>query len=153
MSSSPTPKDTSTAQSFTVELEIHFDALITLSQWIESVAQQAALSKELSFKLNLILEEAVTNIIQHGLQRENPKGNQEPITVSMYCEPDQICLEVIDHGIPFNPLQDHEVQLPESLQDAKIGGLGIHLIKSYAQTLAYRREGDRNILTMTLLRD
>lgn len=162
------PKDPSTVQSFSITLDHHVDSLTALSQWVETVGQTMQLSRALCFKLNLVLEEVVTNVIQHGSQIDDKNShknddktrdtNQDtnrdtsPITVSVHYEPHQIHLIVSDRGIPFNPLQDHNVQLPASLENAKIGGLGIHLITSYTHTINYERRGDRNILTMTFLR-
>ncbi|NEQ95894.1 MAG: ATP-binding protein [Cyanothece sp. SIO2G6] len=164
MSSFLNPKDPSTAQSFSIALNHHIDSLTLLSQWVETVGQTMQLSKALCFKLNLVLEEIVTNVIQHGSQVDDKNSHKNDdqsrdtskdtstITVSVHYGPHQICLSVSDRGIPFNPLQDHNVQLPANLENAKIGGLGIHLITSYTHTINYERRGDRNILTMTFLR-
>jgi anti-sigma regulatory factor (Ser/Thr protein kinase) len=36
-----------------------------------------------------------------------------------------------------------------SIEDAPIGGLGVHLIRSFAQQVSYCRDGDRNVLALT----
>jgi len=61
---------------------------------------------------------------------------------------DGIEIEFEDSGQPYNPLtaSDPDVTLPA--EDRPIGGLGIFLVKSLMESVEYRREGDRNILTL-----
>jgi len=48
----------------------------------------------------------------------------------------------------FNPLEQKEADLNVSLEERKIGGLGIHLIKEIMDELAYVYEDGRNVLKM-----
>lgn len=120
--------------------------VVRLSQWInQTVAPQLQLSEKLTFRLDLVLEEALTNVIDYAFATEAP----QPITVRLWAEPATITAQIIDAGKPFNPLQDHEVKLANSLEEAGQGGLGLHLIRSYAQTCHYQRLDNQNILTLT----
>ena len=58
-------------------------------------------------------------------------------------------LEVKDEGIPFNPLQKAEPDITLSAADREIGGLGIFITKKTMDTVSYRYENGKNILTMT----
>ena len=55
-----------------------------------------------------------------------------------------------DAGKPFNPLEvpAPDVNAPES--ERPIGGLGIFLVRQMSESVTYRREGDRNVLTVVL---
>lgn len=146
MSSSPLPRETSTAQIFTIQLSNTLSELVTLNHWLENIVQSSNISKELSFKLNLVLEETVTNVIQHGFARDQDGC----IEIRLGLNNQNVTLEIQDDGISFNPLDDHTVVLPETLQDAAIGGLGIHLIKNYVDDITYQRRDERNILNLSL---
>jgi len=63
--------------------------------------------------------------------------------------PDKIVVRIKDDGFPFNPLS-HQADKPESLENAKVGGLGILLIKKFTSDLKYNREDGKNCLTMVL---
>lgn len=146
MSSAPTPREKAAVQTFSMRLDGDLSGLAGLEQWVERLKSEANLSNELCFKLNLILEEAATNIIRYGLI----DGQSGYVDISICINSYQVLLEIRDNGVPFNPLEDHTVVLPNQLQDADIGGLGIHLMKSYADSMTYQRTKDLNVLKMSL---
>lgn len=148
MSSAPIPNHEQVSSTFCVQLDCQLDALATLEQWMEKVSADTHLSEEIRFKLDLLLEEAVTNVMQYGFT----KTQEGSIGISLRCESQQVFLEIKDNGIPFNPLEDYATVLPNSVLDARMGGLGIHLIKNYAESIAYQREGNYNILSFQLSR-
>ena len=58
-------------------------------------------------------------------------------------------LIVSDEGIPFNPLEREEPDTTLSAADRDIGGLGIFITKKTMDSVSYRNENGKNILTMT----
>ena len=58
-------------------------------------------------------------------------------------------LVVSDEGVPFNPLEREEPDITLSAAEREIGGLGILITKKTMDTVSYRFEDGRNILTMT----
>ena len=58
-------------------------------------------------------------------------------------------LIISDEGIPFNPLERDEPDITLSAADRDIGGLGIFITKKTMDTVSYKNENGRNILTMT----
>lgn len=121
--------------------------VVRLSQWLnQTVAPALQLTETLTFRLDLILEEALTNIIDYAFD----KDARLPITVILRADPATVSVQIIDEGRPFNPLTEHEVTLPASLDDAGRGGLGLHLIRSYTQTCHYQRADSQNIFTLIL---
>ena len=58
-------------------------------------------------------------------------------------------LVVTDEGIPFNPLEKAEPDITLSAAERDIGGLGIFITKKTMDTVSYKNENGRNILTMT----
>ena len=58
-------------------------------------------------------------------------------------------IEISDDGQPFNPLKDApKPDLEAALEDRPIGGLGIHLVLTMMDEMHYRRENERNHLTL-----
>ena len=58
-------------------------------------------------------------------------------------------LKVTDEGVPFNPLQRDEPDITLSAAEREIGGLGIFITKKTMDTVSYKNENGKNILTMT----
>lgn len=123
----------------------HHD-LAALAEWLEHFADKNVLPAQARFRLDLVLTEAVTNVMDHGHLPE-VKGR---IELACLVQDQLIQVEITDDGPPFDPTARAPVVLPDCLAMATPGGLGIHLIRQYTSTLAYHRENACNVLRMTL---
>jgi anti-sigma regulatory factor (Ser/Thr protein kinase) len=94
----------------------------------------------------LVLEELLTNILYHGA------GSDRPASIAVTVEPDRISGEIGDWGKPFDPRDAPPPDLTAPLEDRRIGGLGVHLVRRLTAALNYRRDGDRNRTTFYVLR-
>jgi anti-sigma regulatory factor (Ser/Thr protein kinase) len=61
---------------------------------------------------------------------------------------DRLMVQVADDGIPFNPLPMDKPDTKMSLDDRKIGGLGIHLVRHMMSKVSYQRRVGKNVITM-----
>lgn len=129
-----------------IVLDNHLDELERLSDWLAEVAQRHHFSQRLAFHLELVIAEAVTNIIQNAFTDD--EAHKIPLRLSL--GKDRVTVEIRDEGYAFDPLQHPEVDLPQTIADAAEGGLGIHLIRSYCRECDYRRDDNENVLTLTL---
>jgi anti-sigma regulatory factor (Ser/Thr protein kinase) len=114
-----------------------------LSHWIETCTRQDV-SSDLAFAVALCLEEAVVNIIMHN----GRDGDRLEIAVELARECGAVTASVVDNGREFDPTRVAPPTRPASLKDAKVGDLGIHLIRSFASEMRYQRDGDRNRLML-----
>ena len=53
-----------------------------------------------------------------------------------------LTLVIKDHGMPFDPTQQAEVDVDANLNDRAIGGLGIYLVRTIMDTVTYERTAD-----------
>ena len=113
-----------------------------LAGWIEGWAQQD-LSPDLSFAVQLCLEEAVANIIMHSVAN----GRLE-IAVEVERKDQTLVARIEDNGSAFDPTQVPPPPVPASLDEAKVGDIGIHLMRSFASGIHYERRDGTNRLTM-----
>lgn len=60
---------------------------------------------------------------------------------------------VSDQGWPFNPLEQPDPVPATSLAEAKVGGLGIMLVRKAASSLAYERANGRNLVQVVIPRN
>ena len=117
-----------------------------LADFINQVCNKFALDQSLSFQLNLVLEEAVVNVIQYAF----PKGEEHTFTLDVKKEADTITFILRDDGKPFNPLtQAPDVDINLSAEKRQIGGLGIFLVQQMMDEVDYKRTSKgENVLVM-----
>jgi serine/threonine-protein kinase RsbW len=101
-------------------------------------------SSELA-KLDLVLEEVLINVARYAY---TPETGMVEVAYSRTA-PGNLCVEIADSGLVFNPLQTDPPDLTRGLADRPIGGLGVFLVRSLVGSIDYRREPDRNILSFT----
>lgn len=119
--------------------------LVDMGAWLERIAASNALPAQATFQLDLVLTETVTNVMDHA--RPEPSGQ---IELACSIQGDRILVQVSDDGPPFDPTAHALARLPDNLEAAEPGGLGIHLMRQYTIHMEYRREGGRNILSLSL---
>jgi serine/threonine-protein kinase RsbW len=119
-----------------------------LAGWIEGWAQQN-LSPDLSFAVQLCLEEAVANIIMYSVAKD---GRLE-IAVEVGRSDRALVAWIEDNGSAFDPTQVPRPPVPTSLTQAKAGNLGIHLMRSFANGVHYERRDNRNRLSIRFVEE
>jgi len=97
--------------------------------------------------IRLAVEEAVVNIMNYAY----PEGTRAVILIEVDADADLETLTFVlrDEGVAFDPTAYQEVDVDAHVGQQKVGGLGIHLMRHYMDTLTYERKDGENILTMT----
>lgn len=99
-------------------------------------------------RLELALEEVLTNIIRHAY----PSGGGD-VRVELDLQDDgSLRLLVEDSGIPFDMTAVKAPDLASPLDDRVVGGLGIHLVKSISDSVTYQRYNEINRLDISFSR-
>lgn len=102
------------------------------------------LSEDCLGTTELVLAEALNNVVEHAYARFPGE-----IEVELLRDPDQLRFHIKDSGLPMPGAEPPEGHLPEigALEDLPEGGFGWFLIRSLSRDLAYRREGELNLLS------
>ena len=97
--------------------------------------------------LRLAVEEAVVNIMNYAY----PQGTRAVILIEVDADADNETLTFVlcDEGVAFDPTTYQEVDVDAHVGQQKVGGLGIHLMRHYMDSLSYERKDGQNVLTMT----
>ncbi len=116
---------------------------------VEELAEREEWSAGLIFRVNLILEELVINIMDYG----DDEGRHR-IEVTVTSDPDEVVMDLVDSGKPFDPTHDApEPDLGASLDERRVGGLGVYLTRTMVKEMRYRREAEHNHLTLVMSRE
>lgn len=118
--------------------------LQNLSRRVEEYGDAVGLPEPTVFVINLALDELITNTVMHGF---NGVGDPH-IDINLRIDGDSLLLRVRDNGARFDPTADTNPDLDSALEDRRIGGLGLHLVKSFANRVHYEYVDGENCLTL-----
>ena len=100
-------------------------------------------------RIDVAFEELYVNVCHYAYDHAQEPG-KVMVSYSYTTDPSQIVVEIRDWGVPFDPVTMEDPTLPASVQEAKIGGLGIMMAKRCVDELTYERSGDgANVVTFT----
>jgi anti-sigma regulatory factor (Ser/Thr protein kinase) len=102
------------------------------------------LQSKLVYAVNLILEEILMNIIKYGYDDQD----SHEIELQIELEEDEVALTVIDDGKEFNPLTVPGPNRSKSAMERIEEGLGLQFVRYMRNAMEYRREGDKNMLSI-----
>ena len=112
------------------------------SAWARALAEQAGLSEERAYALDLCIVEMVSNIVDYSY-----RGQPGEIRLELALGEGSAILTIVDDGPAFDPLAFPAPIAPASLDDAAVGGYGIHMVRSSADACEYKRSDGRNVFT------
>lgn len=128
-----------------ISLATDLSALAVLARVIQEFGAANALSEAVQSRLNLMLDELVTNSITYAL----PKVPEPELRLRLLVDEDSVVAQLEDNGTAFNPFEEAPEPDPTlRLEDRPIGGLGVFLVKQLADSTAYERVDGRNRITL-----
>ena len=110
-------------------------------EWAGAFVDQAGLSPDVRFAVDLSLEEALANLIMHG----QCPGPEKDIVLTIATDTHGATITVTDRCAPFDVTQQRPVEDESGLS---VGGRGLRLLRAFTGELDYAAGGDRNVLTM-----
>ncbi len=116
-----------------------------LAVFIDGICEDMQFDELTTAGVNLAIEEAVVNVMKYGY----PEHERGDILLEATADNGVMSFELCDSGVAFDPTAAPEVDVNDYVQKRAIGGLGIHLIRHYMDTVSYKRHEGQNILTMT----
>ena len=132
------------ANSLSISFQNDMQELTHVLQLVNVFLEPRELQSKLVYAVNLILEEILVNIIKYGYDDEDSRE----IEVRIGVEEEEVALTVVDDGKEFNPLTvpppDHSKSAMERIEE----GLGLQFVRHMRNAMEYRREGDKNILSI-----
>lgn len=103
----------------------YYSSLVKVAEFVRKGTQEAGFDSAISYHIELALDEAVTNVIEHAYGGEG-KGD---IELEYYIEPERMIFEIVDHGQPFHPEKINKPKLNAPLDDREGHGWGLYLVQ------------------------
>ena len=132
-------------QRFQITRAAELESLQVFRGFITECCARYDIPNDTVLDLKLAVDEACTNIIEHGYKGMDPGS----IILSFRIEPDRILVQITDFGHVFEPADAPKPDIEAALEDRPLGGLGLYLIYQTMDNIDYQSSGDGNTLTFT----
>jgi serine/threonine-protein kinase RsbW len=132
------------ADHLTLRLKNDLAELESLTAGVGKFCDSHGLHPKNNFEVTLALEEIFTNIISYGFCDEK----EHQVRIDMARVGEKIVIRVEDDGNPFDPTKAKGLDRRCTLEECRIGGLGLHLINRIMTRVKYERKEGRNILVL-----
>ena len=112
---------------------------------IEEFCEALALAPQVTYAVNLAIDEILTNTINYGYDDDEAHR----IELTLRLEDGKLIVVMVDDGREFDSSLEREPELEASLEERALGGLGLFLVHQMMDDIVYRRQDGRNIVTLT----
>jgi serine/threonine-protein kinase RsbW len=135
----------SVERSFQLHVPSSTENLSMIRDFVGSIGQRAGFSESDVAKLELAVDEACANVIEHAYGSDAT----HEVTVKATVDADAVQIDIVDTGCGFDPRHVEEVTLEQLISKRRSGGLGMRLIQSLMDEVQYHiGPGQKNELRM-----
>lgn len=120
------------------------DNLSNIQTFVRDFLSKKEWDSTLIDQLVLAIEEIFVNIVNYAYK---DKIGTCTLTIEMI-EDNKVSFTMIDEGEPFNPLEKETPNISLPVEERKIGGLGIYIMKNIMDEVSYKYQDNKNVLTM-----
>lgn len=99
-------------------------------------------------RVEVALEELFVNVCRYAYADKEEPGMVR-VSYAYGTNPSSITVELVDQGIPFDPLTLGDPTKPSSIQEAKIGGLGIFMVRKSMDDFSYVHDAGNNVVAFS----
>lgn len=127
-----------------ITLAAELESLPSFRALIDEACRAAEVDDETNYDIKLAVDEACTNIIQHGYAGMEPGS----IVLSIQYGSRQIVVRLTDFGHPFEPSEPPKPDAEAALESGTLGGFGLFFIYRSMDSVTYEASAGSNTLTM-----
>ena len=125
------------------------DELPRVNEFIHTELNRRLCPARVQGQLDIAVEELFVNVAHYAYPEATPeRPGMVRVNYTYSAEPPSITVDIIDEGVPYNPLEKPDAVTPDDIADVPIGGLGILMAKRSVDEMSYERVGNANIVTI-----
>lgn len=132
----------------TIEVLARVDELDRVLAFVGEELSRRTCPASVHGKVDICLEELFVNVASYAYGAET--GGMARVTYTYLADPPGIRIEIADKGEPFDPLAKPDPDQPHTIQETKIGGLGIFMTKKLSDSISYEYKDGQNVTTFEL---
>ncbi|MFO1011606.1 MAG: ATP-binding protein [Planctomycetota bacterium] len=116
---------------------------------VRSLLAAEGVDEEVRYAVDLVIEELAGNVLRHGFH----PGQRGELVLEVELRPECVVVVLLDDGRAFDPTRQPEPPRARSIADARIGGLGLRMVRLSTRAMRYRREEGRNRIEVEVARE
>jgi serine/threonine-protein kinase RsbW len=127
-----------------IEVRADGAAMTQIRGFLERFAAERAIVADDSARVLIAVEELVTNVVRHGYD-----AGPGAIRMTLRLDGARLAIELRDDARPFDPFAQAAPDLDAPIEQRRVGGLGLPIIKSLMDRTQYRRDGAYNVVEIS----
>ncbi|MBE6470123.1 MAG: hypothetical protein E7000_00225 [Coriobacteriaceae bacterium] len=133
----------------TISVPADVDELTRVYEFIHAELDRRLCPLRAQNQIDIAVEELFVNSCRYAY----PDATEEDpgivhVSYTYSAEPPAVAIDIIDNGIPFDPLAKPDAVTPGDIMDVPIGGLGILMAKRSVDEMRYERVDGSNVVTL-----
>ena len=138
-------KDKSETRHFEVTIKNRLTEIEKVIQRFNAFSDEQGLDVKIRREIKMVFDEMLNNIISYAFRQDK----EHEIEIKIELTTNRLTMIISDDGVPFNPfgIKAPDIDLP--LDQRKIGGLGLHLVRNVMDEVSYQRKIEKNVVTLT----
>ncbi len=125
-----------------IVVDSKFENVRTLTDFVESSLEPLHPSPKALMQIGVAIDELFSNVVRYS------GSSNMKLILNVNADVLTAKLTFIDDGVEYDPLKKTDPDVSLSAEDREIGGLGIFLVKKIMDGVEYKRDGQKNILTV-----
>jgi anti-sigma regulatory factor (Ser/Thr protein kinase) len=129
-----------------VSIEVRADgsAMAQIRGLVERFAAECTIAHRDVARVLIAVEELVTNVVRHGYD-----AAPGTLRLTLRLEGARLLIAIVDDARPFDPFAQTPPDLDAPIEERRVGGLGLPIIKSLMDRTNYRRDGTYNVVEIS----
>lgn len=125
------------------------DELPRVNEFIHTELDRRLCPLRVQHQLDIAVEELFVNVAHYAYPEATPDNpGSVYVSYTYSAEPPSITVDIVDEGIPYNPLAKPDAVTPDDIAEVPIGGLGILMAKRSVDEIRYERIDESNVVTI-----
>lgn len=127
-----------------ISLANDLDEIAMVGARLDEFCESHDVPPQVAYAVNVSVDELLNNTISYGYSDDG----RHTIELSARVDDGAVVVEIVDDGQEFEASGVPEPDTDAALEDRAVGGLGLFIVHQMMDSVEFRREDGRNVVTI-----
>ena len=113
--------------------------------FVDEMLEEYGCGMKEQMAIDVAVDELFVNIANYAY---SPDIGYATVMVDVVKDPLAVEITFVDNGVPYDPLAKADPDITQSVEERRIGGMGIFIVKKSMDSVNYEYKDGKNILTI-----